>query len=113
MGDGSFGFTAGELETIVRKKLPIAFIVVANATFGWIKAGQRSGFDERYYSVDFSETDHAAVASAFGVPAERVEDPDDVLPAIRRTLEAGGPALVDIVSQPLHEAQAPVSEWIA
>ncbi|MCB9948183.1 MAG: thiamine pyrophosphate-binding protein [Rhodospirillaceae bacterium] len=113
MGDGSFGFTAGELETIVRKQLPIAFIVVANATYGWIKAGQRSGFGGRYFSVDFSATDHAAVARAFGVPAERVEDPEQVLPAIRRAVEAGGPALVDIACQPLHEAHAPVSEWIA
>ena len=25
----------------------------------------------------------------------------------------GGPSLVDIVCQPLHEAKAPVSEWVA
>ncbi len=113
MGDGSFGFTVGELETTVRKRLPITFIVIANATYGWIKAGQRSGFGERYYSVDFSETDHAAVAQAFGVPAQRIVDPDDVLPALRRALASDGPTLVDIVCQPLQEARAPVSEWIA
>ena len=97
----------------MREKLPITFIVIANATYGWIKAGQRSGFGERYYSVDFSDTDHAAIARAFGVPAERVTDPENVEAAIRRAVAADGPALVDIVSQPLHEAQAPVSEWIA
>ncbi len=42
-------------------------IVFSNASFGWIKAGQRSGFGGRYYNVDFGRTDHAAVAAAFGV----------------------------------------------
>ncbi|MEM7443855.1 MAG: thiamine pyrophosphate-binding protein, partial [Pseudomonadota bacterium] len=53
MGDGSFGFTAGEFETVTRLGLPITFVVFSNSVFGWIKAGQKSGFGERYYGVDF------------------------------------------------------------
>ncbi|MGI9334851.1 MAG: thiamine pyrophosphate-dependent enzyme, partial [Gammaproteobacteria bacterium] len=113
MGDGSFGFTCGELETVVRNKLPITFIVISNAVFGWIKAGQKAGFDERYYAVDFSRTDHAAVASAFGVKSWRVEQPDQLAPVLKRALDAAEPTLIDIIAQPLHEARAPVSEWIA
>ena len=78
MGDGSFGFTGGELETIVRHKLPITMIVFSNSTYGWIKAGQKTGFGERYFSVDFDRTDHARVAEAFGVKAWRVEDPAEL-----------------------------------
>ena len=37
MGDGSFGFAVGELETAVRLKLPIIFIVISNSVYGWIK----------------------------------------------------------------------------
>ena len=113
MGDGSFGFTAGELETLVRARLPITLIVVSNASFGWIKAGQRSGFGERYYSVDFSRTRHAAVAEAFGVKSWSVETPEALEPALAAALEAGEPTLVDVVCQPLQEAAAPVSEWVA
>ena len=113
MGDGSFGFTCGELETIVRLKLPIAMLVISNAAFGWIKAGQRSGFGERYFSVDFNRTDHAAVAAAFGVKSWKVEDPAMLRPILQKAIEAGEPTLVDIVCQPLHEAKAPVSEWVA
>ncbi|MGI9436795.1 MAG: thiamine pyrophosphate-binding protein [Geminicoccaceae bacterium] len=113
MGDGSFGFTCGELETVVRKKLPITFIVFSNAVYGWIKAGQRSGFGERYFSVDFDRTDHAAVASAFGVKAWKVEDPAKLESVLKEAIAFGGPTLVDIISQPLNEANAPVSEWIA
>ncbi len=113
MGDGSFGFTSGELETIVRHKLPITFLVISNGVYGWIKAGQKTGFQQRYFSVDFETTDHAAVASAYGVKSWRVTEPKALAKALTAALSHGGPSLVDIVCQPLHEARAPVSEWVA
>lgn len=113
MGDGSFGFTAGELETIVRLKVPLMMVVISNSTYGWIKAGQKSGFGQRYFSVDFSRTNHARVAEAFGVKAFRVEKPEDLKPALALAAEYGGPALVDVIAQPLQDAKAPVSEWVA
>ena len=113
MGDGSFGFASGELETIVRLRLPIAMVVIANATFGWIKAGQKSGFAERYFAVDFTPGQHARIAEAYGIRAWRVEHPANLRPALAAALETGGPSLVDVVTQPLQEARAPVSEWVA
>lgn len=113
MGDGSFGFTCGELETAVRYDLPITFIVFSNAVYGWIKAGQKTSFDCRYFSVDFNRTDHASIASAFGLRSWTAEDPDGLSGILRQAMAHPGPSLVDIISQPLHEANAPVSEWIA
>jgi acetolactate synthase I/II/III large subunit len=113
MGDGSFGMCVGELETAVRLKLPITFVVIANAVYGWIKAGQKSGYQQRYFSVDFGATDHARVAEAFGVKSWRVSDPSRLQDALKQAVQFQGPSLVDIVCQPLHEAKAPVSEWIA
>jgi acetolactate synthase-1/2/3 large subunit len=113
MGDGSFGFACGELETASRYRLPITFVVISNSTFGWIKAGQKSGYGQRYFGVDFTATDHAAVAAAFGVKSWRVTDPQQLGKVIRQALALAEPTLVDIVCQPLHEARAPVSEWIA
>ncbi len=113
MGDGSFGFTAGEMETIVRLKVPLTMVVISNSVYGWIKAGQKSGFNQRYFSVDFSRTDHARVAEAFGVKAWTVKDPADLRKTLKQAVEHGGPTLVDVICQPLHEAKAPVSEWVA
>jgi acetolactate synthase-1/2/3 large subunit len=113
MGDGSFGMCAGELETMVRLKLPVTAIVISNAVYGWIKAGQKTGYGQRYFSVDFGVTDHAAVAAAFGVKSWRVTEPAELGQALKAALAHGGPTLVDIVCQPLHEAKAPVSEWVA
>ena len=113
MGDGSFGMCAGELETAARLKLPVTFVVISNSVYGWIKAGQKTGYGGRYYSVDFGTTDHARVAAAFCVRSWRVTEPEQLAGALRQALAHGGPSLVDIVCQPLHEARAPVSEWVA
>ena len=113
MGDGSFGFCCGEFETLVRYNIPITSIVFSNAVFGWIKAGQNAGFGQRFYNVDFDRTDHAAVARAFGVKSWTVEDPAQLVPVLREAIAENGPTLVDVISQPLHEAAAPVSEWVA
>ncbi len=113
MGDGSFGMCVGELETAARLKLPITAVVISNAVYGWIKAGQKSGYGQRYFSVDFGATDHAAVASAYGIRSWRVTDPKQLGKVLNQALSAAEPTLVDIVCQPLHEAKAPVSEWVA
>lgn len=113
MGDGGFGFCVGELETIARLNVPVTMVVFSNSVYGWIKAGQKSGYGERYYSVDFSRTDHAKVAEAYGVRSWRVEDPAALEPALKAALETDGPTLVDVISQPLQDARAPVSEWVA
>jgi acetolactate synthase-1/2/3 large subunit len=113
MGDGSFGFTVGEFETVTRLRLPITFVVFSNSVYGWIKAGQKTGFDERYFSVDFSRTDHAAVAAAYGLKSWRVEDPGALRATLAEAVEHDGPTLVDVICQPLQDARAPVSEWVA
>ncbi len=112
MGDGSFNFTCGELETIVRRGVPLKMIVFSNTVFGWIKASQKSGYAGRYFSVDFDRTDHARVAEAFGVKSWRVEDPADVEGTIRAALAHDGPALVDVISQQLQDTAVPVSQWM-
>lgn len=112
MGDGSFGFTCGEMETLVRRKIPLKMVVFSNAVFGWIKASQKEGYDQRYFSVDFTRTDHARVAEAFGVKAWRVSDPSQLEDALRAALRHDGPALIDVLSQELQDTAVPVSQWM-
>lgn len=112
MGDGSFGFTCGEMETIARRKIPVKMIVFSNSVYGWIKASQKAGYDERYFSVDFSRTDHARVAEAFGIKAFRVEDPARMDETIKAALAHDGPVLIDVISQQLQDTAAPVSQWM-
>ncbi|MCV6547706.1 MAG: thiamine pyrophosphate-binding protein [Cohaesibacter sp.] len=112
MGDGSFGFTCGELETVCRAGANITFIVFSNSNFGWIKASQYADKDARYYNVDFNRTDHAAIASAFGVKSWRVENPQDLERVLKEAIEHDGPTLIDVITQPLEESNAPVRRWM-
>lgn len=112
MGDGSFGFTVGEFETIVRKDIPLTMIVFSNASYGWIKASQKTGYDERYFSVDFNRTDHARIAEAYGIKGFTVEDPTEVDAVIKRAVAVDGPSLVNVISQPLENSAVPVSQWM-
>ncbi len=113
IGDGSFGFCAGELETLRRLAVPLTVVVISNGAFGWIKAGQKSGYGGRYFAVDFDRTDHAKIAEAYGITSRRVTEPADLGPALEAALGHDGPALVDVATQPLEDARAPVSEWVA
>lgn len=112
MGDGSFGFTCGEMETLVRRNIPLKMIVFSNSVFGWIKASQQEGYEERYFSVDFTRTNHARVAEAFGVKAWTVSDPTQLDAALTAALAHDGPALVDVISQELQDTAVPVSQWM-
>ena len=53
------------------------------------------------------------MASAYGIKSWRVEHPADLPEVLREALAHDGPTLIDVISQPLHEAAAPVSEWVA
>ena len=112
MGDGSFGFTAGELETVARLDAPILIIVLSNSSFGWIKASQKAEYGSRYHNVDFRITDHAAAAAAYIGNCFRVTRPEELRDTVKRAAKCDGPALVDIVCQPLEESAAPVRKWM-
>ena len=81
-----------------------------------------SGFQTARFRVNFRpvqsnqrpfQSGHANCIEAFGIKAWKVENPDDLEGALRSAVDHPGPTLVDIISQPLQEANAPVSEWIA
>lgn len=112
MGDGSFGFSCGELETIRRVGAPITYLVFSNASFGWIKASQHADCDKRYYNVDFERTDHAMIARGFGIRSWRIETAQDLEIALAEAIAAQEPTLLDIVCQPLEKSAAPVRRWM-
>lgn len=112
MGDGSFAFTVGELETVTRLGAPITFIVLANQEFGWIKASQKEGYGSRFHNVDISATRHGDIAAAYGLKTWRVTDPQVLNQSLSAALETDAPTLVEIITQPLEEADVPVSRWM-
>ena len=110
-GDGSLGMTAGELETLVRLRVPAILLHFNNGCFGWIKALQRVHGHNRAFSVDFNPIDGQKVAEAFGMKAWRVTEPDEFDAALDRAFKEKGPCLIDIVVESIAERLPPVYSW--
>ena len=112
MGDGSFGVSAGELETVGRLGLPVTIVQFNNACFGWIKVSQELFQEGRCFGVDFSAgTDYAGIARGFGLRGVRVEKPQEVEPALREALAADHPTFIDIVTESETTELPPVARW--
>jgi acetolactate synthase-1/2/3 large subunit len=111
-GDGSFGMSVGELETITRLGLPIVIIQCSNGTFGWIKELQHLYHDDRYFGVDFNPVDYAAIARGFGFRAAHVSDPTSIERAIREALADGGPYFLDVATESPVTETPPVAAWV-
>ena len=97
-GDGAFGFNAIEVDTAVRHKAPV-LIVVANNGAWQIEVHDQTVTHGKVVGTRLQFSDHAAMARAFGMHAERVETEDQLKPAIERAL-ANRPALIDAVVTP-------------
>ena len=100
-GDGSMGMNAMELDTLVRFDLPVVTVVANNA--GWTartpytrKPGRELGF-----------TAFHDMATALGCHGERVEDPDQIAPALDRAFSSGRPAVVDVIVEPTAAGASP------
>jgi len=112
MGDGSFGMSVGEMETIARLRLPVTILQFNNSCFGWIKTLQGLYYDRRYVSVDFSaDTDHAAIARGFGLQAVRIDHPGQLADALGEALSSSTPTFIDVVSESEETEIPPVHKW--
>jgi len=98
-GDAAIGFTGMDFETAVRERIPILSILLNNFSMA-IELKVMPVSTEKYRSTDISG-DYAAMARAFGGYGERVERPEDIIPAIRRGIEQtrnGTPALLEFIT---------------
>jgi acetolactate synthase-1/2/3 large subunit len=117
-GDGDFLQTMQEMAVAAMLDMPVLFVVLNNAGWMSIKGGQLAYFG-RTFITEFQHRDgslytpdFAAAARSFGLHAERVDQPDEVAPAVRRALATGGPALVEVtVAREFPDAGATKTGW--
>jgi pyruvate dehydrogenase (quinone) len=99
-GDGGLSMLMGELVTAAAYKLPVKVVVFNNSTLGLVKLEMFvDGIPD--FGVDVPAVDYAGVARALGFLAVRVEYPKDLRAALTEAFAHPGPALVDIVTDPL------------
>ncbi|MFN3495074.1 MAG: thiamine pyrophosphate-binding protein [Hydrogenophaga sp.] len=101
-GDGAFGFNAMEIDTAVRQKAPVLIVVANNGSWA-IEVRDQQETHGKVVGTHLQFADHAAMARAFNMHAERVERAEDLPAAIGRALaelRAGRPALLDVIVTP-------------
>jgi len=97
-GDGAFGFNAMEIDTAVRHGAKVLIVVANNG--GWaIEVRDQQDTYGKVVGTELQFADHAAMARAFGLHGERVDDVAALPAALERAL-AHRPALLDVIVTP-------------
>ncbi len=108
VGDGAMGFHLQEVETAVRNDLPVVYVVVCDRQWGMVKMNQQFALKpvktllrkslsaEETINADLGEIRFDEVGRAMGAHGERVSRPEELRPALERSLEAGRAAVVHV-----------------
>ena len=98
-GDAAIGFTGMDFETAVRERIPILSVLSNNFSMA-IELPVMPVATEKYRSTDISGN-YAEFANALGGYGERITDPADIVPAIRRGIAKtrdGVPTLLEFIT---------------
>jgi acetolactate synthase-1/2/3 large subunit len=95
VGDGALGMTMGELETVVRERLPICIVIMNDVGYGNIRQEELVHYGDRLVGVDFVDADYAAIARGFGIAASTARSADELSAAIREVFASGAAGLID------------------
>jgi len=101
-GDGGFLYTANEMATAVRHRIPLTVVVFADGAFGNVSRIQQEQFGNRLIACDLSNPDFVRFAESFGAAAERARNPNELRAALRRAISRrDGPTLIEVPVGPM------------
>lgn len=95
-GDGCFMMNGQELATAMQYDARVVFIVVNNGMYGTIRMHQERTYPGRVSGTALANPDFAALAKAYGLHGEVVENTDEFSSAFERSVASGKPALIEI-----------------
>ena len=100
LGNAAFGMVAMDFETAVRERIPILVVLVNNSLLGGY-SGSHPVASERY-NLNVQTGDYTKIAAGMGGYSERVEQPDGIIPALRRAkkaVDSGQAALLEVITR--------------
>ena len=96
-GDGGFLYTANELATAIRHRIPLVTVVFTDGAFGNVRRIQQERYGNRLIASDLANPDFVRFAESFGAAAERVRQTAELRAALRRAFERrDGPSLIEV-----------------
>jgi acetolactate synthase I/II/III large subunit len=101
-GDGGFMFTASELATAIRHRIPLTTVVFADGAFGNVRRNQEERYGNRLIACDLANPDFVRFAESFGAAAERARTPAELGAALARAFKRrDGPTLIEVPVGPM------------
>jgi acetolactate synthase-1/2/3 large subunit len=100
-GDGGFMYTANELATAVRHRIPLTAIVFTDGYFGNVRRIQEEQFGNRLIACDLANPDFVKYAESFGVAGRRARSPEELRTALRESFAAREPTLIEVPVGPM------------
>jgi acetolactate synthase-1/2/3 large subunit len=100
LGDGAFGFAGMDFETLARHGVAVLAVVGNNGIWALEKHPMEAIYGYSVAADLRPGTRYDQIAEALGCHAERVQTPSDLRPALDRALKSGGPALVNVLTDP-------------
>lgn len=100
MGDGAFGFSGMEFDTLIRHNIPVVAVIGNNGIWGLEKHPMEFLYGYSVAADLRPGTRYDQVVSSLGGHGEFVEKPDELRPALERAFEAGKPAVVNVMMDP-------------
>lgn len=99
-GDGAMMMALPELFSAVENRVAVIVVLIHNDVYSNIKHKQEKIFGGRFIGVDHPYPSFAEIARTMGAHGERVERKSEIIPALRRALESGKTALVEVMLDP-------------
>lgn len=101
-GDGSFQMTLCELATAVYYKVPVKCVIMDNAHHGMVRQWQELFYNRRYSGSQLgpSNPDFVKIAEGFGTLGIRIQEKNEVVPALEKALAHEGPVVIHAVVAP-------------
>jgi acetolactate synthase-1/2/3 large subunit len=104
-GDGGFLYSANELASAMRHRIPLVTVVFNDDAFGNVRRIQAERYGNRLIASDLTNPDFVRYAESFGARAERVRSPEALRAALRRGFaERNGPSVIEV---PVGEMPSP------
>ncbi|WP_320671039.1 acetolactate synthase [Patulibacter defluvii] len=99
-GDGAFGFSGMEYDTLARHGVPVVSVMGNNGIWALEKHPMEFLYGYSVVADLRPGTRYDQVVQALGGHGELVERPDDLRPALERALASGLPSLVNVLTDP-------------
>ncbi len=98
-GDGAFGCTGFDYDTLIRFNLPVVGIVANNAAWNQVRFVQlaRYGPERGNLASVLTPLRYDRVIEAMGGYGEHVVQPSEIRPALERAASSGKPACVNVI----------------